>query len=124
MTHPSIHARKNPDKIEWSKLPAHPGAARFGIVAGDSGHRIFFSGGSATLHNLKGLDAEGKPVEFSPVTFAFDVHSNRWETITEDTFDVRSDSRGIVSTPIGPMIIGGLVSNTAVTGRAVVLPKR
>lgn len=115
---------KVPDKIDWGKLPAHPGAARFGIEAGELGRRILFSGGSAALHNFKGLDADGKPIEFSPVTFAFDVHSNRWETISENTYDVRSDSRGIVSTRIGPMIVGGLVSNTAVTGRAVVLPKR
>jgi N-acetylneuraminic acid mutarotase len=114
---------KDPDKIEWSKLPPHPGAARFGIVAGDLGHRILFSGGTASIHNFKGLDANGKPAEFSPVTFSYDVHSNRWETITENTFDPRTDSRGIVSTRIGPMIVGGLVSNTAVTARAVVLPK-
>ena len=25
---------KDPNKIEWSKLPAHPGPGRFGIVAG------------------------------------------------------------------------------------------
>ena len=115
---------KDPNKIEWSKLPAHPGPARFGIVAGELGHRILFSGGSASVHNFKGQDTAGKPVELSPVTVSFDVHSNKWETITENTYDVRSDSRGIVSTPIGPMIIGGLVNNTAVTARAVVLPKR
>lgn len=117
---------KDPNKIEWSKLPAHPGTARFGIVAGagEKDRRILFSGGSATLHNFKGFDADGKPVQFSSVTFSYDVHGNRWETITEDTYDVRSDSRGIAYTPIGPMIVGGLVSNTAVTARAVVLPKR
>ena len=115
---------KDATKIAWSKLPPHPGAARFGIVSGEIGRRIFFSGGSASPHNFKGLDAEGKPVEVSTVTFAFDVHGNRWETITEDTYDVRSDSRGIVSTPIGPMVVGGLVKNTAVTARAMVLPKR
>src|SRR5579864_648170 len=115
---------KDPTKVAWSKLPPHPGGARFGIVSGEIGRRIFFSGGSASPHNFKGLDAEGKPVEVSTVTFAFDVHGNRWETITEDTYDVRSDSRGIVSTPIGPMVVGGLVKNTAVTARAMVLPKR
>jgi N-acetylneuraminic acid mutarotase len=116
--------KKDPNKIVWSKLPAHPGAARFGIEAGESGHRLFFSGGSASPHNFKGLDASGKPVELSTVTFSFDLHSNKWEKIADDTFDPRSDSRGMAFTPVGPMIVGGLVSNTAVTARAVVVPKK
>ena len=117
--------KKDPNKIEWSKLPAHPGTARFGIVAGPGEkNKILFSGGSATLHNFKGQDAEGKPVEVSGVTFAFDLHGNKWETIAEDTFDVRFDTRGVLPTPVGPMVIGGMVKNTAVTARAVVLPKK
>ena len=117
--------KKDPYKIEWSKLPAHPGAARFGIVAGvGEKNKIFFSGGSASLHSFKGQDAEGKPVEVSGVTFAFELHGNKWETIAEDTFDVRLDSGGVLSTPVGPMVIGGMVKNTAVTARAVVLPKK
>ncbi|HET6178559.1 MAG TPA: kelch repeat-containing protein [Candidatus Sulfotelmatobacter sp.] len=117
---------KDPNKIEWSKIPAHPGAARFGIVAGPSerDHRVIFTGGSASVHNFKGLDPEGKPAEISPVTFTFDVHNGRWETITEDTYDVRSDTRGILTTPIGHMILGGTLKNQAVTARPLVLPKK
>jgi hypothetical protein len=116
---------KDPNKIEWSKLPAHPGPARFGIVAGpgERDHKILFSGGTASPHNFKGLDSEGKPAEVSTVTFAFELHGNRWETITEDTYDVRTDSRGILSTPVGPIILGGMVKNQAVTARAVVIKK-
>lgn len=118
--------RKDPNKIEWSKLPAHPGPARFGIVAGagERDRKILFSGGSPRPHTFKGLDYDGKAVEVSTVTFAFDSHGNRWETITENTFDVRTDSGGILSTPVGPIILGGMVKNTAVTARAVVLPKK
>lgn len=115
---------KDPNKIEWTKLPPHPGTARFGIVAGGIDKRVYFSGGSATPHDFKGMDADGKPVEFSPVTFAYDVHSSRWETMSEDTYDVRSDAGGVVQTPVGPMIVGGLMQNTAVTARVMVLPKK
>ena len=115
---------KDPTKIEWSKLPPHPGPARFGIVAGAVGGRILFSGGTTSPHNFKGLDYEGKPAELSPVTFAYDVHGNRWETIAEDTFDVRADTRGIVSTPVGSLIIGGVVKNQAATARVMILPKK
>jgi N-acetylneuraminic acid mutarotase len=117
--------RKDPNKIEWSKLPAHPGPGRFAIVAGAAkDHRILFSGGTTAPHNFKGLGSDGKPSEISPVTFAFDLHGNHWEDITEDTYDVRSDSRGIAVTPIGALIVGGMLSNQALTARVMVAPKK
>jgi len=115
--------RKDPNKIEWTKLPAHPGPGRFGIVAGEKDKRIFFSGGTTAPHTFKGVDYEGKPIEISPVTFDYDVKANRWETITEDTFDVRTDAGGILNSPIGPLILGGMLKNTATSARVLLLPK-
>lgn len=117
---------KDPNKIEWSKLPAHPGPGRFGIVAGagEHDHRFLFSGGTTTPHNYKGLDSEGKPAELSPITFAFELHGSRWETVTDDTYDVRADSRGILFTPIGPLVLGGTLKNSAVSARVLVLAKK
>ena len=117
---------KDPNKIEWSKLPAHPGAARFGIAGGTSerDHRIYFSGGSASPHNFKGLGYDGKPAEVSAVTFAYDLHGHRWETIAEDTFDPRMDSGGVLATPLGNLIVGGMAKNQAVTARVMALPKK
>ncbi len=116
---------KDPNKIQWNKLPPHPGPGRFGIVAGsEKGNRIIFSGGTTTPHNFKGLGYDGKPAEISPVTFDFDVHGNRWETITEDTFDVRADGRGVLSTPLGPLVLGGMLKNLAISARVLALPKK
>ena len=117
---------KDPNKIQWSKLPPHPGPGRFGIVAGggEKEHKIMFSGGTTSPHNIKGLGSDGKPAEISPVTFAFELHGNRWETITEDTFDVRTDGRGILSTPLGPLILGGMLKNQAISARVLALPKK
>lgn len=114
----------DPNKIEWSKLPAHPGPGRFGIVAGAEQHRVLFSGGTLTPHNYKGLADDGKPSELSPVTFAFDLHGTHWETVTEDTDDVRADERGIAFTPLGPLIVGGTLKNSAVSARVLALPKK
>ncbi|HLV85483.1 MAG TPA: kelch repeat-containing protein [Candidatus Sulfotelmatobacter sp.] len=118
--------KKDPNKIEWSKIPPHPGTARFGIIAGarEKDRHMVFTGGTAAVHDFKGMDADGKPAEFSDTTFSFDVHTNRWEPITDDANDPRSDSRSMVSTPIGMLIVGGLVKNTAVTARVVLIPKR
>ena len=117
--------KKDPNKIEWSKLPAHPGPGRFGIVAGGGAeHRVLFSGGTTGIHNYKFQDAEGKNAEISPVTFAFELHGDRWETVALDTYDVRADSRGILFTPLGPFILGGTLKNSAVSARVLVLPKK
>jgi len=118
--------KKDPNKIEWSKLPAHPGTGRFGIVAGagEHEHHILFSGGTITPYNFKGVDADGKPPEFSFVTFAFESHGDRWETIEDDTDDVRADTRGIAFTPIGPLVVGGMLKNSAISARVLELPKR
>jgi N-acetylneuraminic acid mutarotase len=118
--------RKDPNKIEWSKLPPHPGAGRFGIVSGgvEREHRVVFSGGTTTPHNFKGLGYDGKPAEISPATFAFELHGNRWDTLTADPSDVRTDGRGVVSTPLGPWILGGMLKNQAISARVLALPKK
>jgi N-acetylneuraminic acid mutarotase len=117
--------KKDPNKISWTKLPPHPGSARFGIVAGarERDRKILFSGGSAAIHNYKGLDTQGKTVEFSPVTFSYDVRTNQWEMLTDETHDPHSDSRGIVSTLIGPLIVGGLARDDSVTSQVLIVPK-
>jgi N-acetylneuraminic acid mutarotase len=116
---------KHPERITWSKIPPHPGNARFGIIAGarENDRRIIFSGGSSSVHNFKGLDAQGKPVQLSPVTFDYDVRTNRWETIGETTENPRSDVRGLASTPLGNMIVGGLGNDLSVSSSITILPK-
>ena len=118
--------KKDPHKIEWSKLPVHPGTARFAIAGGGNNrdHKIFFSGGTPTPHDYKGVAYDGQPTEGSALTFAYDVHHQQWETISDDTDDPRADSRGIVFTPIGPMVLGGMVRNLAVTAGVTPLPQK
>ncbi|MGA8431192.1 MAG: kelch repeat-containing protein [Candidatus Sulfotelmatobacter sp.] len=118
--------KKDPDKIQWNKLPPHPGPAHFGIAAGalDKDRRITFSGGSAAIHDFKGFGWDGKPVDPSTVTFDFDVRGDRWETVAEDNEDPRMDGRGVLETPVGRLILGGLVKNTAVTSRVEIVPHK
>jgi Kelch motif len=117
---------KDSNKIEWSKLPPHPGQARFAIASGGSSrdHRIYFSGGTATPHDYKGAAYDGRPSEASAVSFAYDLHGHKWETISETTYDPRADSRGILMTPLGPLVLGGMVKNLAVTARVTQVPKK
>jgi N-acetylneuraminic acid mutarotase len=117
---------KDPNKIEWSKLPAHPGSARFAIAGGGSNrdHRIYFSGGTATPHDYKGVAYDGQPAEASDVSFDYDLHAHKWETNSETTYDPRADSRGILMTPIGPLVLGGMAKNLAVTARVTQIPRK
>jgi hypothetical protein len=118
--------RKHPDKIEWSKLPPHPGPARFGIAGGGSDQykEVFFSGGTSTPHDYRGISYDGKPAEVSGVTFQFDVHGHKWELLGDNTYDPRGDTRGILITPYGPVVLGGMTDNMAVTSRATLLPRK
>jgi N-acetylneuraminic acid mutarotase len=118
--------KKDPIKIEWSKLPPHPGPARFGIAAGgaDRDHKVYFSGGTATPHDYKGTSYDGKPAEVSNVTFAYELHAHRWDTITQTTLEPRADGRGLLETPLGPVVVGGMAKNLAVTAGVTLLPKK
>ena len=112
------------DRVEQAACAPGAGPFRNHCRRGERDHRILFSGGTAAPHNFKGLGADGKLAEISPVTFAFEVHGSRWEAITDDTYDVRTDGRGILTTPLGPMILGGMLKNGAISARVLALPKK
>lgn len=116
--------KKDPSKIVWSKLPAHPGTARFGIAAGADGHKIYFSGGSSIPHDYKGIRYDGKPADVSTMTFTFDLHGDSWDTVNETEADSRMDCRGVLATPAGPVIVGGMAKGQEVTARATLLAKK
>jgi N-acetylneuraminic acid mutarotase len=117
--------KKEPTKIEWSKLPPHPGPARFAIAAvgSEREHQILFSGGTATPHDYKGVAYDGQPTEASTFTFAYDLHHGRWETISENTDDPRADSH-LLDTTVGPVLLGGIANDLSVTSRVTLLPKK
>lgn len=118
--------KKHPDKIEWSKLPPHPGTAHFGIASGGSGRykKIYFSGGTSTPHDYKGVAYDGNPAEVSSLTFEYDVHGHKWQTLSEKTYDPRADGRGVLVTPYGPVVVGGMSKELAVTSRVTLLPRK
>jgi len=117
--------KKDPNKIEWSKLPPHPGTARFGIAGGGGKERrVFFFGGTTTPHDYKGVSYDGQPAVVSLITFDYDLHHGKWETIADSTFEPRMDANGVVETPVGPVVLGGMASNQGVTAKVTLLPKK
>jgi N-acetylneuraminic acid mutarotase len=116
---------REPNKIEWSSLPNHPGAARYRIAAGgsDKDAKIYFSGGTDNPYNYNGIGYDGKPSEPSPITFAFNLKSGKWETLNESTPNPSMDHRGLLVTEKDLVILGGMQKSQEVTSRVSVLPK-
>lgn len=116
---------RDPSRIVWSKIPAHPGAARYRIAAGASprDQRIFFSGGTDRAYNYNGIGYDGQPAEPSPVIFAWNLRSSKWETISEAAADPTMDHRGLIVTSKGLLVIGGMEKGQKVTARVAVLPR-
>jgi hypothetical protein len=115
----------NPATIDWTKLPNHPGNARFRIAGGSSEKDgvIYFAGGSDDPHDYNGIGFDGKPAEPSPVTFAFNVRSGKWEVLNDNTPDPTMDHRGLLVTPEGLVTIGGMEKGQQVTAKIAVLSK-
>lgn len=112
-------------KIQWTKLPNHPGTARYRIAAGGSekDQKIYFSGGTDNPYNFNGIGYNGVAAEPSPVTFAFNLLSGQWETINDHTPQPTMDHRGLLVIPEGLVIAGGMEKGQQVTSRVAILPK-
>ncbi|HVO59665.1 MAG TPA: hypothetical protein VMT53_01950 [Terriglobales bacterium] len=117
---------KNPAKIQWSKISPHPGSAHYQIaaVASEHDHRIYFSGGSEQLFNRAGTTYDGTPASVSPVTFAFDLKSGKWETLSEQTPEPTLGNRALLVTSQGLLRIGGIDSGGKVTANVITIPRK
>jgi len=121
------HSRRGDiTKIQWTKLPAHPGNARYRIAAGAGqlerkAGKIYFSGGTDTPYNYNGIGYNGQPAEPSPMTFAFDDYSGEWETVDESTPEPTMDHRGLLVTHRGLVIVGGMEKGQQVTAKVTVV---
>ena len=113
-------------KIQWIKLPNHPGTARYRIAAGgsDKDQKIYFAGGTDNPYDYNGIGYDGKPSEPSPVTFDFNLHTGRWETIDENTPNPTMDHRGLLVTHEGLVLIGGMEKGQKVTDEVTLLSKQ
>ena len=94
---------------------------RPGAVFEKKGGKIYFSGGTDNPYNYNGIGYNGQPSEPSPVTFAFDVKSEKWETINENTPEPTMDHRGLLVTHRGLVIVGGMEKGQQVTSKVTVV---
>ena len=116
----------DPKKIEWSKLPAQPGTARYRIAAGaaDREQKIYFAGGSDAIYDFNGIGLDSKPAEPSSLVFAFDLKSNTWETIQENAPNPTMDHRGLAVASEGLIVVGGMAEAQKVVATTMLIPKK
>jgi len=116
---------KDPAKIQWTKLPSHPGAARYRIAGGGSerDEMAYFSGGTDNPYDYNGVGYDGKPAEPSTVTFAFNLRSGKWETLNENTPNPTMDHHGLLVTYDELVVVGGMEKGQKVTARTTTLAK-
>ena len=117
--------RHHPEKIQWKKLPPHPGSARYRIAAGgsDRDQKVYFAGGTDAIYDYSGIGLDGKPGEPSPVVFAYDLRSNAWEVIEQNNSHATMDHRGLAVTSDGLIVVGGMGEGQKVLATAAMLPK-
>jgi hypothetical protein len=84
---------------------------------------VYFSGGTDNPYNFNGIGYNGQPSAPSPTTFALNLRTGKWETISESTPNPTMDHRGLIVLPQGLLIVGGMDKNQQVTSRVAVLPK-
>jgi N-acetylneuraminic acid mutarotase len=112
-------------RIEWTKLPPHPGNARFRIAAGSHPERkygkIYFSGGTDNPYDYNGIGYDGKASEPSPVAFAFDLKTCGWQTIAENVPGAVMDERSLAITNRGLTMVGGMEKGQTVTSKVTVV---
>jgi N-acetylneuraminic acid mutarotase len=117
--------RKDPKKITWSKLPAHPGSARYRIAAGgsDKEGKAYFAGGTDKIYDYTGMGIDGAGAEPSAVVFDYNVKRDAWETIIDNDPSPSMDHHGMVVTSDGLIVIGGMTKEQKVTAAVRLLPK-
>ncbi|MDJ0910197.1 MAG: galactose oxidase [Woeseiaceae bacterium] len=107
----------NPRRIDWQRIPPHPGPARYRMAAtgiaidGDSG--VWFLGGSDNPYNYDGIGYNGEPSQPVPGAFVWDFESNEWfefATVSEPTMD----HRGLVIYREAFVTVGGMHSDQEV----------
>ena len=79
--------------------------------------KIYFTGGTDNPYNINGIGYDGKPSEPSPITFAFNIKTSKWEVVNENTPEPTMDHRDLVATKEGLIVVGGMVKGQQVHPR-------
>jgi len=116
--------RSDLTKITWTKIPNHPGKARYRIAAGAGEHKIYFAGGTDNPYNFDGIGYDGQPSEPVATAFAWDARTSKWETVKEGIADPTLDHRGLLVTSRGLVRVGGMAAGQKIVANVAITPTK
>lgn len=105
-------------KINWQRLPPHPGSAKYRMAAVGSTaqQKIIFAGGSDNPYNFNGIGYNGKPSKAFASVFAWDFTHESWINLPD--LDMPSmDHRGLLEINQEFFLAGGMLNNQNVTAK-------
>lgn len=111
-----------PRHIDWREIPAHPGTPLYRMAAAgirtDGHDLVIFAGGSPNPYNYNGVGYDGQLSPPSDRVFAYDLTAKAWRDIGRLPV-ATMDLRGLLHTPDGFVIAGGMHAGPKVTTRVV-----
>ena len=114
----TIDAR-DPMRIRWDSLGAHPGPVRYRAAMGGCGGRFVLAGGTDNPYNYNGIGYDGQPSLPLNRVLSFDVRSRVWREEREAPA-ATMDHRGLLIVDGTAWIVGGMRAPQTVAGDVVV----
>ena len=104
----------DPTRIEWSRLPPHPGPPLYRAAAGSFGPWVLFAGGTDNPYNYDGLGYDGAPSEPRTLVLGFNVETGEWREFAP-LATASMDHRALVVAADALIIVGGMVGGQRVS---------
>ncbi len=99
---------KNLTQIDWQIINHHSGTAFYRMAAaGDDLSKIYFMAGSDNPYNYDGIGYNTLPAVPSNQVRIYDIDTKKW-LIVDDSIPASMDHRGLMKTPQGFVILGGM----------------
>ena len=105
-------------RVDWQRIPSHPGTARDRMAAGGFDGRVVFIGGSDNPYNYNGIGYDGEPSQPVSDGFAWDVAAKQWMEISIEGSPTM-DHRGLVHYSGSLVTIGGMERDQVVTDSVI-----
>ncbi len=112
---------RDPRKIDWFRLAAHPGPGRYRMAAtgvADDGGWVIFAGGSDNPYNYNGIGYDGRPADPLATVIGYSLARGEWRQLGRlDTATM--DHRALVAARGRFAVIGGMRENQRVSATAL-----
>ncbi len=109
---------RDPSRILWSRISAHPGRPLYRMAAGvfPAEGLVVFTGGGDTPYNYNGIGYDGEPSRSTADTFLYDIPGGRWVRAADKSLKTM-DHRNLAGDGRTLFLVGGMTGRQQVTDR-------